>query len=467
MFYLGKRVEREPFIEVCSPYDGHVVGRVSETVAEDMGGIISAAQRGADIMRKMPAGERAEILEKAAAMLYGNKELATLLSLEVGKTIREAQGEINRAANTLKLSSIAAREITGETVRFDLLESSNKIGYYTRVPVGIVLCITPFNFPMNLACHKIGPAIAAGNAVIVKPATKTPLTTMKLAEILIECGLPPEALTVTVMPGGPVSDALVAHPAVRKVSFTGSVAIGTHITKTSGLKKITMELGSNSAVVVMPDAELSSVAKKVCAGAFACAGQVCISVQRVFVQQSVYDAFLAMLASEAAKLHPGDPLDEACNLGVMISEKEAARAVSWVKEAVAAGARLVLGGERDAARMSATILGDAPVDCRLMQDEVFAPVVAVNRFETLEEAIGMVNNSPYGLQNSIFTNNLSDAMLFVDGVDSGSVLVNESPNFRVDNMPYGGFKQSGLGKEAPAFTIEEMTEMKLVIIDRA
>ncbi len=466
MFYMGQRVFRSERLKVYSPFDGSLIDDISLTIKDDVDAIMATAARGAAIMRKVHAGRRAEILEKAAdALLRELEPMARLLSQEVGKTIREARAEVGRAINTLRVSATAARTLRGQTVPFDLSDATSKVGYYARVPVGIVLAITPFNFPLNLACHKIAPAFAAGNAVIIKPASKTPLTTMRLAEILVQAGLPMEAIAVVAAPGGELTDMLLKRQEIRKVTFTGSTAVGEHIMRTAGLKKVTMELGSNACVVVMEDADLPAVAKKIRAGGCACAGQVCISIQRVFAQHGVIDRLLELLKEEFATVTGGDPLDEATGMGVMVSEAAGKGAKAMVDSTVAAGGALVVGGRLSGAYMEPTIVRNAPRASDLMQKEVFAPVIAVNGFEGVKDAIAMVNDSPYGLQASIFTNDLSAALQFIDGADCGSVLVNEAPNFRVDNMPYGGMKQSGVGREGPEFAIEEMTELKLVIFD--
>jgi acyl-CoA reductase-like NAD-dependent aldehyde dehydrogenase len=465
MFIDGKVVVKEKTISVTSPFNGEVVGKVACADAADVERVLDNARKAVGIMKNMPAGKRAEILELASQKVNGNEELARIISLEVGKTIREARGEVARAANTLKLSADACRNLCGETVRLDLDGPTHKTGFYQRVPIGIVLAITPFNYPLNLACHKIGPAVAAGNAVIHKPATATPLSAMLLAKILMEAGLPKEALSVITAPGAEIGDMLVRHTDIRKISFTGSPEIGERITQMAGLKKITMELGSNSALVVFQDAQLGKVVKKVRMGAYTAAGQVCISIQRVYVHESVFETFVEMLNEEVKTITTGDPLNEDTCMGPMINDKAAAKIKEWIDKAVQSGGRIVCGGGLNGAFLEPTILADVPENCTVVQEEVFAPLVVVNKFSTLDESIEKVNCSKYGLQAGIFTNNLQYAMKFADRIDSGGVMINEFPTYRVDQMPYGGVKTSGIGREGPKFAIEDMTEIKMVVLD--
>ncbi len=465
MFINGKIIKRDKMIDVTNPYSGEVVDRVARATKEDVDQIINNALKAKKIMKDMPAGERAKILENASQKMTGNEEMARIISLEVGKTIKEARGEVARCAQTLKLSADAARDLGGETVRFDLAGKTKKVGFYQRVPVGVVLAITPFNFPLNLSAHKIGPAIAAGNTIIHKPATKTPLSGIKLAEILVAAGLPVEAISVVTAPGGEIGDILVKHPSIRKISFTGSLEIGERITNMAGLKKVTMELGSNSAVMVMPDAKLKEVIKKIRVGGYTLAGQVCISIQRVYVQEKIFENFLQILYEEIKQIKTGDPLKETTEMGPMISEAAAKNAKAWVEEAIKAGGKLLLGGQIQRAFLEPTILFDVPEDCKLIQEEAFAPLIVVNKFDSLADGIAKVNNTKYGLQAAAFTDDLNSALKCIDEIDAGGVLINEIPTYRVDNMPYGGVKGSGLGREGPKFAIDEMTEIKLIILD--
>jgi glyceraldehyde-3-phosphate dehydrogenase (NADP+) len=338
----------------------------------------------------------------------------------------------------------------------------NKLGFTLRVPCGVVAAISPFNFPLNLVCHKVGPAIAAGNAVVIKPATDTPLSALKLTEVLLEAGLPPEGVQCVTGPGGEIGDALCKDPRVRKITFTGSRDVGERICRTAGIKKVTMELGSNSPIIVMPDADLNKVAAAVAATGYANAGQVCISTQRVITSGKVYSDFLSALKPAVEGLTTGNPLDEKVKMGPMVREQDAVRVEEWVREAVGGGARLVTGGTRQGAMYAPTIVADVKPEMRISCDELFGPAVAVTPFDSIEQAIALANDSNYGLAAGIFTENLEWAMRFVREVHSGNLMVNWGPQWRADLMPYGGLKESGFGKEGPRYAVEEMTELKLV-----
>ncbi len=459
-------------IEVFAPYDGSVIDAVPHARDEDVADALDAAVRGAALMEAMPRVERAAILGRSAAALERRAdELAALLSLEVGKTIREARGEVARAVQTFVLSAEEARRLSGEVVPFDGAPTgTDRFGFTLRVPAGIVVAITPFNFPLNLAAHKVAPAIAAGNAVILKPASATPLTDIVLGEILLESGLPPDALSVVTGPGGTVGNALVTDPRPRVVTFTGSADVGRGIMANAGLKRCAMELGSNSAVIVEADGDLETAAERSMRGAFALAGQVCISVQRVLVHESVFEQFVERATAVAKGLVVGDPKDERTDIGPMIEKSEAERAGSWIAEAVAAGAVVRTGGSRaDSAAgtlVTPTVLTGVPTDARLWRDEAFAPVVAVRSYATLDEAIALTNESRYGLQAGIYTEDLEVALRAAHEIRCGGVMVNDVPTYRVDLMPYGGEKDSGLGREGPKYAVEEMSEVRVVGIRR-
>ncbi|MGQ9464285.1 MAG: aldehyde dehydrogenase family protein [bacterium] len=467
MFIKGRRVVKDQTLKVLHPYDNHLVEEIGLSDEKDVAEVIELAQQGFRILRKMPAGERARILEKTAQIISERKEaFSKTICLEVGKTINEARAEVERAINTMKLSSIAAVELKGETVRFDLGGSSKKMGFYMRVPLGVVLAISPFNFPLNLSCHKIGPAIAAGNAVIHKPATKTPLSGMMLAEALVEAGLPSECISVIVGPGSTIGMALVKSSSIRKVSFTGSLEVGETIMANCGMKRVTMELGSNSAVVIFKDAPLNLVAKKIRKGGYTLAGQVCISIQRVYVEEEIADEFLRELSLEVGQIKYGDPLKEDTEMGPMIDETALKKAEEFVEDAKKHKGILIIGGSRQGTIFLPTIIFDVDEDALIIQDEAFAPIVAVNRFKTVDDVIARVNNTKYGLQTGIFTHDINLALNCAQEIESGGVLINEIPTYRVDNMPYGGTKGSGIGREGPDFAIKEMTEEKLIIFDQ-
>jgi len=467
MYLLGERIKKKKTITVKNPYDNSVVDTLGQSDEEDITKAIQAAKAGFEILKNMPAGERAKILEQCARIIQERKEdFAQAISKESGKTINEARGEVARAVNTMKLSSLAALELTGKTVRFDLTGPSKKIGFYQRVPLGLVLAITPFNFPLNLSCHKIGPAIAGGNSVIHKPATKTPVSAVMLAEALVAAGLPKQGISVLVGPGGAIGMGLVRRHEIRKISFTGSLEVGRLITKECGMKHVTMELGANSAVVVFKDAPLDLVAKKIRKGGYTLAGQVCISIQRVYIEEDVADEFTRELSLEVKNIKYGNPILEDTEMGPMIDDAAIQKAEKFCEDAIAHKGILILGGRRDNTIFLPTILLDVSEDALVIKEEAFAPIVAVNRFKTVEEAITKVNGTKYGLQAGVFTNDITKALKCAQGIDAGGILINEFPTFRVDNMPYGGTKGSGLGREGPEFAIKEMTEEKLIVFDQ-
>jgi glyceraldehyde-3-phosphate dehydrogenase (NADP+) len=467
MYLLGKRIKKDTVVNVINPYNNKVIDTLGRSDASDVTTAIEIAEKGAALLKTMPAGERSAILDRTSAVIKEQKEeFAKVIALESGKTINEARGEVDRAINTMKLSAIEAIKLTGETVRFDVGGPSTKMGFFERVPLGIVLAITPFNFPLNLSCHKIGPALAAGNAVIHKPATKTPISGIKLAEALIEAGLPREGISVLVGSGSEIGLSLVASPGIRKISFTGSLEVGEIISAHCGMKRLTMELGSNSAVVVFKDAPLNYVAKKVRKGAYTLAGQVCISIQRVYVEENIADEFLRELSLEVGKITYGDQLLEETEMGPMIDEAALHKAEQFVEDATKHKGMVILGGMRKENIFLPTILFDVSEDALVIQEEAFAPLVALNKFRTVEEVITKVNNTKYGLQAGVFTRDISKALECARGIDAGGVLINDFPTFRVDNMPYGGTKGSGIGREGPQFAIKEMTEEKLIIFDQ-
>jgi len=453
-------------LKVFNPYEGSVIAEIDQDTPSTVAAKLSLARTGLIKMRDLTQQRRAEILNKAADLVskYAD-EFAQILVMEVGKTIREARSEVARCQNTLRLSAAEAIKLRGQEVAFSAAGHPNKQGFYKLVPCGVVVAITPFNFPLNLAAHKIGPAIAAGCSVILKPASATPLSGIKLAETLYDAGLPAETLQVVIGPGSTVGNALVESPIPRMVTFTGSKAVGEEITRHAGIKKIALELGSNSAAVILSDADLERAAKRIRIGGYCLAGQVCISTQRVYVEEEVYQPFLDLLVSEVSTLKTGNPLDESTELGPMIEGKQIERILSWIDEAKTAGAEVIMEGKREGTVLGPWILAKVPEDQKLIKMEAFAPLVVVNPVKDLEDAICKVNDTCYGLQGAVFTKDLKKAFRACDGIDAGGVLVNEVPTFRVDLMPYGGMKGSGLGREGPAYAIREMTEEKLYLFD--
>jgi acyl-CoA reductase-like NAD-dependent aldehyde dehydrogenase len=465
MFLAGSWTDKPKQIEVRNPYDDSVINTVPKGEAADVDRALDFAARGAKTMAKLSGYERWKILRRAADLMAArNEELGRTISSEEGKIIAEGRGEANRAVETIMGSAEEAKRIHGETVPLDGDPSGRgKLGFTLRVPCGVVAAISPFNFPLNLVCHKVGPALAAGNSVIVKPASDTPLSALRLTEILLEAGLPPEGIQCITGPGGEIGDALVADRRVRKVTFTGSRDIGERICRMAGIKKVTMELGSNSPLIVMPDADLEKVAAAVAATGYANAGQACISTQRVLTAKKIYGDFLAALKPKVESLATGNQLDEKTKVGPMVKESEAARVEDWIREAIAGGARLAAGGGRRGAIYVPAVVADVKPEMRVSRDELFGPAVAVTPFDGIEDAIALANDSVYGLAAGIFTENVEWAMKFAREAEAGNLHVNWGPQWRVDLMPYGGLKDSGFGKEGPRYAVEEMTELKMVV----
>ncbi len=466
MFIKGEWVDSSETFNVLNPFDGSVIDTVPRGNATDVDAAVAGAVEGARIMRTMSGYDRYQILRKTSElMLERQEELAQTLSAEGGKVIGEARFEIMRSAQNMEVVSEEAKRLSGEVLPMDGGAGVvGKVGMTLRVPCGVVAAITPFNFPMNLVCHKIGPALAAGNSVVLKPASDTPLIALKLIEVLLEAGLPPLAIACVTGGGGEIGDALCSHPQVRKISFTGSRAVGDHICRIAGVKKVTMELGGNSPLVVMDDADLEAVAAAIAGGGYANAGQVCISTQRVLVMEKVYEDLLTVLKPKVEAIRCGNQADEQTKMGPMIREPDAARVAQWIDEAVEAGARKLCGGSREGTMCSPTLLADVTPSMQIVRDEVFGPAVGVSPVSSIEEAIAAANDTNYGLSAAIFTDNLNHAMKFAHEVDSGNIHVNWGTVWRTDFMPYGGLKDSGMGKEGSKYAIEEMTEMKTVII---
>jgi acyl-CoA reductase-like NAD-dependent aldehyde dehydrogenase len=466
MFLRGQWTDRPEKIEVRNPFDGIVVDTVPRGDVADVEAAVAGAVEGAAVMRRMPGYDRFGVLAKAAELMRQRvDELGRTISLEVGKTFAEGKGEAQRSIETMQLSAEEAKRISGEVLPLDGAPgAAGKFGFTLRVPCGVVAAITPFNFPLNLVCHKVGPALAAGNAVVVKPASDTPLSALKLIEILLEAGLPPLAVACVTGPGGKLGDALVRDRRVRKISFTGSREVGENLCQAAGLKKVTLELGSNSPLIVMPDADLNKVADLAVLTGYSNAGQTCISTQRILALGEVYGDLLDALQPKVAAVKAGDPFDATVKMGPMIREKDAERVGQWVDEAVAGGARLLTGGKRHGSLFEPTLLADVKPEMRISCDELFGPAMAVTRVASLDEAIHLANDTNYGLSAGIFTQNIDWALRFAREVDSGNIHINWGPAWRADLMPYGGLKDSGFGKEGPRYAIEEMTELKMVVV---
>ena len=465
MYLAGEWVDRDEKIDVVNPFNGQVFDTVPSGTVEDVQTAIASAERGAKVMAAMSGYQRYEVLTRAVALMKERvDDLGRTITMEEGKIIGEGLGEAERAIQTMTGSAEEAKRLFGEVVPLDGAPTwTGQLGFTLRVPCGVVAAISPFNFPLNLVAHKVGPALAAGNAVIIKPASDTPLSALKLTEILVEAGVPAEAVQCVTGSGGSIGDALVADERVRKVTFTGSRDVGEHICRTAGLKKVTMELGSNSPLIVMPDADMEKVVAGTVASGFSNAGQVCISAQRILTNENVYVDYLDALTEGVKGLSTGDPLDGTVKMGPMVRAQDAVRVNEWVTEAVAGGARTVVGGEYEGAMHAPTVVADVSPEMRISCDELFGPAVAVTPFSDIDQAIAMANDTNYGLSAAIFTQNIDWAMKFAREVDSGNLMINSGPQWRADLMPYGGVKDSGMGKEGPRYAVEEMTELKMVI----
>ena len=465
MYINSQWTENGRMKPIASPYSGEVIETVPDADVEHIEAVVAAAEKGARAMAHLTAYERSEILQRAADLLATNVEdLARTVSLEEGKPLGESRAEAGRMPDLLRLCAFEGAQMRGETLPVDAQASTNgKLGFTLRVPCGVVAAITPFNYPLLLVVHKIGPALAAGNSVILKPASQTPLSALKLTQLLLEAGLPENGLQCITGSGSEIGPALCAHPGVRKITFTGSTLVGEKITQVAGVKKLSLELGSNAPMIVLPDANLEQVAEATTVGGYVNAGQVCISAQRVLVHRSVYNDFLDALTPRVEAIKTGDPLAEDTKLGPMVSARDAERVGQWIEEAVEGGARLVTGGQRQGALFSPTIVADVRPEMKISREELFGPAVAVSSVENVQEAIGLANDTKYGLSAGIFTRDVNDALRFAREVQSGNVMINWTPLWRADLMPYGGFKGSGIGKEGPRYAIQEMTEIKTVI----
>ncbi len=464
LFIGGEFVDADRHDVVRLPYDGTPVGEVPRAGIEQLGQAVAAAQEGARVMAAMSNYERADLLLKIREYLLRDAdEFTRLICMETGKPIKEARVEAQRCGETLIAAAHEARQLHGEVVPMDFSATGKgRMAVTVREPLGVIGAITPFNVPLNLGLHKMAPALASGNAMIHKPAERTPLSALRFAHTCAEAGVPKGAYNVITGLGPELGMGMVHQEGIAMITFTGSVAIGTQIRAAAGLKKVTLELGNNSAVIVEPDADLSTAVARTTQGSFANSGQVCISVQRVYVHESVYDDFLEQLKASTEKLKVGHPFEESTDVSSLIDEAAAIRVKGWLDEAVAAGARLVTGGDRKRATITPAILTDVAPQARISCQEVFGPVVAVYRYSKLDDAISQVNSTPYGLQAGIFTNDLVRAFHAARKLRFGGVLINDIPMFRADHMPYGGMKHSGLGREGPKYAMEEMTETKII-----
>jgi acyl-CoA reductase-like NAD-dependent aldehyde dehydrogenase len=452
---------------VTSPFDGSVVGTVPVAGPEDVERALSAAEHGAQAWRRTPAYERMRILMRAADLADRRAErIARLISAESGKTITEATAEAGRSGDLIRLAAFEGTQLYGDTLPLDANRGTglDKVGFTLRQPCGVVVAITPFNYPALLVLHKLAPALAAGNAVVLKPARTTPLTALELASCVADAGLPEGVLSVLTGPGGALGDALVSDPRVRKISFTGSTATGERISRVAGVKKLSLELGASCPVVVLPDADLELAASAVAVGGYVNAGQVCISVQRVIAHPAIRGDFLDALVPKVAAIGTGDPSSPETGMGTLITTQEAERVQRAILAAAEAGGRVLVGGERDGATVAPTVVSDVDPSSPFSQDELFGPAVAVSTAEDWQAAIAQANGTPYGLGAGVFTSDVAGAVRAIRDIDAGAVHINWTPLWRADLMPYGGLKGSGYGKEGPRAAVAEMTEVKTIVL---
>ena len=467
MLIAAKWTSSATTVDVKNPFNNELLGRLPQASPQQVEQALAAAYAHRPLMADMPLHRRAEILEKTAALLDENREeMIRYIVLESGKTRKWATVETVRGIENLKFAAEACKNLHGETVPLDASKGSEgRLGFWMRVPLGVVAAIPPFNFPLNLVIHKVAPAIAAGNTIVLKPASNTPGASQLLVQLLLKAGLPAKAIQLLYGSGAKVGEAMVKDERVAKITFTGSPRVGRRITQIAGLKKITLELGSNSGTIIDESADLDYAVPRTVMGSFAFSGQVCISVQRVFVHEKIAELFIDRFVKESRAQKIGDPLDEATDIGPMISEQEAIRVESWIRDAEKQGAKVLTGGKRQGSVLEPTVLTDVKPEMQVMCQEVFGPVVSLMLFKTFDQAIEMINDSVYGLQAGVFTQNMGHALQAIRKIEVGGVMINDVPTYRVDQMPYGGVKGSGLGREGARFAIEEMTNIKMVMLN--
>lgn len=461
----GKHITTGNILDVTCPWNGELVGRCCLAGKEETELALDAGYAAKDRMKSLHNWERAEILHCAADILHASiEEFARLIALEGGKPIREARAEAARGEATFRLAAEAARSWGGEVLPLDVnAMGGDRIALVKRFPRGLVTGITPFNFPLNLVAHKVAPAIATGCAINIKPASSTPLTALKLGDVLLKAGLPDGAFNVLPM-SSRLAEPLITDPRVKVITFTGSAAVGWGIKAKAVDKMVCLELGGNAAAIVEPDCDLEHALNRIIVGGYAHTGQICISIQNVLVHEEIFDEFLKRYIPLVENLKMGDPLVEESRLSAMIDESEAIRIGNWIKEAVESGAKLHCGGKRNANRLQPAVLSNVPNDAKIMVEEAFAPVTVVSAYRNLEEAIEIVNSWKFGLQAGVFTRDINKAMMAYNRLDVGGVVIDEMPTFRVDNFPYGGVKQSGFGREGVKYAMEEMSELKTLVI---
>jgi acyl-CoA reductase-like NAD-dependent aldehyde dehydrogenase len=461
----GRKVETANYAPLYSPYSGEKIAEIAIADEKLTKEAILSAHESFKVISNMPAYERAKILERVANLLIERADQAAeIISLESAKPITFAKSEVARTIETYKFSAEEAKRIYGETIPFDASSGGiGRIGYTVRKPIGVIGAITPFNFPMNLVAHKLGPAIASGNSVVLKPATQTPMSALFIADLFQEAGLPDGVLNVVTGSGAVVGETIIKDDRVKMVTFTGSPAVGLRIRDKAGLKKTVLELGSNAAVIIDRDTNIDNVIDRCVMGAFSNQGQVCISLQRIYAHKEIYNEFVEKFVEATKKLKIGDPLDPDTYVSALISKSETERALSWIEEAKQNNANVLAGGKVTDGILEPTVIVDVHPKLKVSCQEVFAPVVIINKINSIEEAICYVNDSQYGLQAGIYTQNVNHALLAADNLEVGAVMINDIPTFRVDHMPYGGVKESGTGREGVKYAIEEMTELKLIV----
>ena len=463
----GVKKQTEEIVSVRFPYTGEVYAQVCQAGTSDLKAVVTEAVKGFEITKKLSSGARARILTKLADEIHRRAdELAEVMVMEGGKTRKFAVSEVARAEVTVRTSSEESKRIYGEIIPLDWSDDTEgRTGFLQRFPLGPVVGIVPFNFPLNLACHKLAPAIASGNSIILKPASSTPVSSLLLGEMALAAGMPPAAISV-VPCAGARAEQLARDPRVAYLSFTGSCTVGWHLREIAGRKKVGLELGGNAAVILHEDANLDYAAQRIATGGFINAGQVCISVQRVLIHRPVYERAVEKILAAVKALNVGDPRDPATDVGPMIDRIKAEDAYRKVQEAVKQGARILTGGTLEGTMFAPTVLVDTTSTMRVNKEEVFAPVISLTPYDDFPEAIRNANASEYGLQVGIFTQNINRVMQAFADMDVGGVIVNDIPTFRVDQMPYGGAKGSGIGREGPRYAIEEMSELRLMVINR-
>jgi acyl-CoA reductase-like NAD-dependent aldehyde dehydrogenase len=468
LFINGQEVEADSYSPLYSPYSDELIAEIAMADEALTKKAIGSAYEAFQAISKMPAFQRSAILEKVVESLKERAdEAAEIIALESAKPISFAKDEVARTIETYKFAAEEAKRIYGETIPFDAATGGvGKFGYTVRKPIGVIGAITPFNFPMNLVAHKVGPAIASGNSIVLKPASQTPLSALYIAELFKEAGLPDGVLNVVTGSGSVVGEAIINDDRVQMITFTGSPAVGIGIRNKAGLKKTTLELGSNAAVILDRDTNIDQVIDRCIMGAFSNQGQVCISLQRVYAHEDVYDQFIEKFVEAAKKLKIGNPLNPETYISSLISKKETKRALSWIDEAKQNEAVVLAGGKLTDGILEPTVIVNVDPLLKVSCQEVFAPVVIINKVKSVEEAIGYVNNSRFGLQAGIYTKNVDHALLAADTLEVGGVMINDIPSYRVDHMPYGGVKESGTGREGIKYAVEEMTELKLVVWNR-